>query len=103
MQLDQFIESEKCRMFDCLRDIVSDLTDTMRQNPLEYTERGCDEPSIDIRLCIDVDSNDKPVSWIFRTGDSSYDQRHSRYCSALSVHLDTDTNELLNDLINQLD
>jgi hypothetical protein len=23
MQLNQFIESEKCHMFDCLRDIVS--------------------------------------------------------------------------------
>jgi hypothetical protein len=103
MQLNQFIESEKCHMFDCLRDIVSDLTDTMRQNPSDYVENGCDEPSIDVRLCIDVDSNDKPVNWIFRTGLSDYDQVHSRHCAASSVQLDTNANSLLNDLINQLD
>ena len=103
MQLDQFIESEKCYMFNNLRDIVSDLIDTMRQNPSEYTERGCDDPSIDIRLCIDVDNDDEPSTWIFRTGLSDYDQSHSRYCSASSIGIDTDVNDLLNDLIGQLD
>lgn len=63
-------------------------------------DRGAD---IDIRLCIDFD-NDEP-DWIIRSGDASYDQRHSDYCSASSINRKTKTKaepccEILESMIN---
>lgn len=84
-----------------LVDHIKYLQGLMKSDPTEYTEHGCDEPSIDIRLCIELDG-----SWIFRTGDSSFDQRHSPLCGASSVQLDTETKgkelPLLEELLNQV-
>jgi hypothetical protein len=101
MTLDQFITEERLGMYQDLQTIIIDLTHEMRTDPKLYTEHGCDEPSIDIRLCIDA-HNDS-FTWCFRTGDSSYDQRHTTYCAASSIQLDTGTDELLNQLIGDIE
>lgn len=84
-----------------LIDHIKDLQGLMKSDPKEYIEHGCDEPSIDIRLCIELDG-----SWIFRTGDSSFDERHSALCGASSVQLDTETKgkklPLLEKLLDQV-
>lgn len=91
------LSPEKSHMLRDLKGIVSELQDTMRSDPAEYTEHGTDEPSIDIRLCVDNDS-----SWIFRTGLSDYDPSHSDYCAASSVQLDTDPEKLLASLLDDI-
>lgn len=100
--LDAFIKANSQDMFEALSAIVVDLQATLMGDPAEYTEHGCDEPSIDIRLCIDIYHCREGGSWTFRTGDSSYDQRHSEYCAASSVTPDTGAAKLLADLIEQL-
>lgn len=101
-KLDSFIEANRSDMLTDLTDIVNDLKATMQGDPEEYTDWGSEEPSIDIRLCIDSTRRGE-MTWIIRTGSSDYDQYHSDYCAALSVGLDTKSEELLTDLINQLD
>jgi hypothetical protein len=96
-----FLEANRADMLQDLKEIVRDLKDTMLDNPEEYTDYGCDEPSIDVRLCIDTDRNDC-ITWIIRTGSSDYDQYHSDFCAASCIGLDTDVKELLNDLINDI-
>lgn len=90
-----FILSEREAIRAALHWTVLDLKRYMSSDPEEYTEHGCDEPSIDIRLCVDADG------WIIRTGDSSFDPYHSSVCVDSCVTPDTDTDELLNDLIEQ--
>lgn len=116
MTLNQFIKENRSDMLENLTDIVSDLKSQIEVNPEEYTEYGTDEPSIDIRLCIDLTKSDpnapltpfftnysgRDGTWIFRTGLVDYDQRHSLYSAASSVQLDTNPEVLLNDLINQI-
>lgn len=59
---------------------------------------------IDVRLCIDFDTDDR-ASWTIRYDDASYDQRHSELCGASSIDKSTKFNleadETLEDLINQ--
>jgi hypothetical protein len=55
--------------------------------------------AIDVRLCIDFDDSD--TTWIIRSGDASYDQRHSMLCAASSIDRDSDASAVLEDLINQ--
>lgn len=86
--------------------IVRELKRDMRSNPKDYIENGCDEPSIDIRLCVDRHEY-KPslpceYTWLFRVGLVDYDPRHSDYCAASSVQLDTDPDKLLTMMINDL-
>jgi len=59
---------------------------------------------IDIRLCVDFE--DTTPSWIIRSGDASYDQRHSDVCGASSIDKKTKLKsepacEVLEELINQ--
>lgn len=92
----KFFKPDYKHMLKNLTDIVKDIKHDIELMPDEYTDYGCDEPSVAIRLC--VDDND----WIFRTGLSDFDQRHSRYCAASSIGLDTNPSELLEDLIDQI-
>ncbi len=111
--LEQFIKDEQSHMLRDLEQIIEDCKATMQFNPKEYTEHGCDEPTIDIRLCIDpISTNSNPFSltselidtfdWIFRTGSVDYDQRHSRYCAASCIGLDTKPMDLLTELVDQV-
>ncbi len=74
----------------------------MKASPKDYTEHGCDEPSIDIRLCIDERASGKGFTWIFRTGDSSYDLAHSYFCGASCITLDTKILDLLTELVDDV-
>jgi hypothetical protein len=69
------------------------------QNSLDPVAANEDDASIDVRLCIDVQDGD--VSWIIRSGDESYDQRHSMLCGASSIQLDSNPQTVLEDLIDQ--
>jgi len=76
---------EMCRkdyrfMIQDLRSIQAMIDDDCRESP-------DDEPSIDVRLCVDFDHDDP--NWIIRYGDSSYDQRHSEMCGADMIGKDT--------------
>jgi hypothetical protein len=73
--------------------ILSDLKEIKAQLDSEIT-------SIDVRLCADLDL-DGEMSWIIRSGDSSYDQRHSPVCGASRVEEDSDLTAVLEDLIDQ--
>ncbi len=63
-------------------------------------ERGQD---IDVRLCMDFHGE---VSWIIRSGDASYDQRHSEACGASTIDKRTKLKsepccDVLEEMINQ--
>jgi len=90
-----FIHKEKEAMLRSLQWVVSDLKRTLKNNPEDYVEHGTEEPSIDVRLCIDEDS------WIFRTGLVDYDPYHSLICCASSVNQDTEAEELLESLLEE--
>lgn len=100
MKLEQFLKENQSDLLTNLTEIVADLKATMASDPKEYTEYGSDDPSIDVRLCIDL--GDGHYGWIFRTGLSDYDPYHSEYCAAASIGLDTNPEKLLAELINQL-
>ena len=101
MTLEQFIEDNRGDMLCDLRRIAGQLKHEMEYAPEDYTESGCEGPSIDIRLCIDR-TRDNGFTWIFRTGLVDYDQRHSDYCAASCVTLDTKEHELISELIGDL-
>ncbi len=54
---------------------------------------------IDVRLCMDIDEYED-VSWIIRSGDASYDQRHSMFCESSTVDAESDLTRVLEELIN---
>ena len=89
-----FINSEREAMRRALDWTVKDLQRDLETSPEYYVEPGADEPSIDIRLWIDADS------WIFRVGLSDFDPYHSAICAGSCVSLDTETDDLLEELIN---
>lgn len=91
----KFINAERENMKRALDWIVKDLQRTIKAEPIEHTEYGCDEPTIDVRLCLD------PNGWIFRTGLVDYDPYHSEICAASCVGLETTTEELLEELLDQ--
>lgn len=93
---ERFFRPDYTIMLATITELIDDAVATMQAAPLEYTEHGADEPTIDIRLCVDNDG------WIFRTGDASFDQRHSRYCSASCIGLNTQAGELLEQLIDDV-
>jgi hypothetical protein len=108
-ELDQFLNDNKADMLTDLTDIVSELKRQIKDNPDWYIEHGTDAPSIDIRLCVDLadaqhgyGNDNVGFTWLFRTGLVDYDQRHSMFCAASCVTLDTDVTDLLNELINQI-
>lgn len=86
-----FIFSEREAIGRALKITVSDL----KRDVEDILESDREEPSIDVRLCIDSDG------WIIRTGDSSFDPYHSAVCAASCVTADTESEELLEDLIQQ--
>lgn len=102
MSLDQFIKQEHEHMIQHLTRIIKECQENMRIDPAYYTERGSDEPSIDIRLCIDLESHGGP-NWIVRIGLVDYDPYFSEYCSASCIGLDTKPEDLLTELTDSLE
>lgn len=97
--LDQFLKDNKSDMLENLTLIVAELKRGLSVIPSDYLEHGCDEPTIDIRLCIDPNErNGYGFDWLFRVGSSDYDPYHSRYCAGSCVGIDTSTSELLDEL-----
>jgi hypothetical protein len=75
-------------------------------NDLQVIQGQCDGDvtEIDVRLCVDFDLNGRicgEISWIIRSGDSSYDQRHSMICGASSIDAEAVCQDVLEDLIDQ--
>ena len=102
MKLVQFIKDNKNDMLQELNNIIREYKKDLINNPNEYTELGCDEPTIDIRLCIDLESHGGP-NWIFRIGLVDYDTYFSEYCAENCITLNSDASGLFSDLVNQLD
>jgi len=102
MTLDDFIRTTRPEMLEGLTSICAELKGWLRTHPEDHTERGCDTPSINVRLCVDVDYRTGEFSWAFRTGDASFDQRHSRWCGASNVEHDTVITKLLTTLTDQI-
>jgi hypothetical protein len=96
----EFLNTEKEWMRQELITTILEWQEEMANHPKEYTEPGTDEPSIDIRLCIDFEA--EQGSWIFRIGSVDYDPYHSQYCAASCITLDTNANSLLDDLFEQV-
>ncbi len=103
--LDTFIVDNEKDMLANLESIVNELQTEIRANPSWYLEPGCDEPTIDVRLCIDLTERYGVTTptWVIRVGLVDYDQYHSEYCAASCVGLETDVSKLLSELINQLE
>lgn len=104
--LPRFLEQERANMLEDLMFRCFHARQDMQADPKEHTDPGCDEPSIDVRLCIDRYES-KPglpehYDWCFRTGLVDFDQRHSTLCVASSIGLGTEPRDLLNDLLNDL-
>jgi hypothetical protein len=102
MTLEQFIRQEKSFIRAELIAILKHFKPQLLNNPQEFTEFGADEPTIDIRLCVDLESHGGP-NWILRTGSVDFDSYHSEFCSASCIGLDTKPSELLNYLLQELD
>lgn len=102
MSIKAFFINESENILSDLENIVASAQAAMLVQPEEYTEPGCDGPSVDIRLCVDWDVHHEKFYWILRTGDSSFDPRHSDYCAAGSITLDTAPKELLEELVEDL-
>jgi hypothetical protein len=105
MNIGTFIKNNRQGMLNNLTLVVKALQDDIKTSPLEYYADEYDEqPSIDIRLCIDLVDEDLSgrFGYIFRTGSVDFDPYHSEYCAASSVDLDTNPNELLEELLNQV-
>ncbi len=102
MSIKVFFINESENILEELEMIVDSCQGAMRINPEEYTEPGCDGPSVDIRLCVDWNKNYDRFEWIIRTGLVDYDPRHSDYCAAGSITLDTAPKELLEELVEDL-
>lgn len=101
-KLEKFLEEQKPFMLKDISQIVQSAKARMEIDPNEYTENGCDEPTIDVRLCIDLERGDEPT-WIIRVGLVDYDPYHSDFCSASCIGLNTNVSELLEELINGLE
>ncbi len=58
---------------------------------------------IDVRLCIEIEDSmsSDAWTWILRSGDSSYDQRHSPICASDIVSADSKLEGVIENLINQ--
>ena len=95
--LQRFINNHKSNMLKVLVGIVKREKTWINNNLHEYSET--EVPGVDIRLCIDLHDS----SWIFYTGLADYDQRHSEYCSASCIGLDTNALTLLTELIDQIE
>lgn len=104
-KLDSFIAENRADMLADMRRIVARARENMAVSPEDYTERGADGPSIDVRLCIDIDSTlYRREGWIIRTGSVDFDPVHSQFCAAGCIGLGDDTPEdILDYLIRQLD
>jgi hypothetical protein len=98
--LKKFVDTNRADMLADLRGIIERSKMEMRAYPKDYIEPGCENPSIDIRLCIDLENH---YGWIFRLGSSDYDPYHSEYCGGSSIQLDTVAEDLLGDLLSQLE
>lgn len=57
---------------------------------------------IDVRLCVDIDSDYVQNGFIFRTGLNDFDPYHSQFCSASIISIDGDKEAILNDLLSEL-
>jgi hypothetical protein len=100
-QLESFLKTEYQYILADLTGSVEALKSWLKTDAHLFKEYSEDEtPSIDVRLC--VDRSGDSFNWIIRTGDSSYDQRHSEWCSADSIDLETVPKDLLEALIKDL-
>jgi hypothetical protein len=102
MSLDQFLHVNKPDILRDLKRIIRDCKPDLKANPELYIENGCDEPSIDVRLCVDPEP-DETFSWILRVGSPDYDQRHSVYCSAGSIGILTKAESLFEQLVREIE
>lgn len=101
-RLERFLEAEKPKIAAEIRSILrADLKD-LRRNPDFYRESPDAKPSIDIRLCVDVERSGRGFHWLLRTGSADYDQRHSEWSGAGSFGLETDAVALTEELIGQV-
>lgn len=110
--LHEFINDNESDMLTDLICLVKLLIPEVKANYNNYppgSDNFDNKGEIDIRLCIDradtrrgYGDTNVGYTWIFRYGDSSYDQRHSEYCAASCIGLKTNPKDLLNDLINQI-
>lgn len=100
--LNTFLAENKNDILEYLTRLVAQLKSDIAACPEVFLEPGTDTPSIDIRLCIDLDTKYRSQEWIIRTGLSDYDPYHSEYCAASCVTPDTDPSELLEELVTQI-
>jgi hypothetical protein len=86
--------------------MINDLESIKKMiDPTEHSDPNDPDsiPSIDVRLCIDIDQGEP--NWIIRFGLSDFDQRHSDFCGASSVNIETnidrDNDQTLESMIDQ--
>ncbi len=107
MTIDQFIESKRSEMLRYLKILVRDCKGDIRRNGKAlYMVDGMDEPSIDVRLCIDHRNYNGAVdgwTWIYRTGSVDYDPVHSDFCGASAIGLTSTAEGILQDLLNGIE
>lgn len=82
------------RIRESLRWVISDVKRDLERNPEDHTEPGADAPSMDVRLCIDGER------FTVRTGSVDFDPYHSEICAASCIDLETDLEELTDELIS---
>ncbi len=109
LELNAFLAVARPEILRHLKSLVRHMIQEIKANPDLYIGDGDEEPSIDVRLCVDkpkeLSSRVHPPShwtWVVHTGSSDYDTYHSDYCAGSSVGIDTDAEELVSELIGDL-
>lgn len=98
----EFLTIVKSKMLKALKSEIHSSRPAMRRNPDLYKMDGDTEPTIDVRLCVNGNS-EEGFDWQFRVGSVDYDESHSDHCAAGCFGLDTKANDLLEELIGQIE
>ena len=92
----------RAEMLSKLTSLIEEKQNWIRTRPQDFKEFPEDVPMIDIRLCVER-AAEGAFNWSFHTGPADFDQRHTRYCGAAAISLQTVPEPLLNELLEQVE
>jgi len=95
--LSKIVELQRPFITEELAEELKSAKRAMKDSPEDYTERGEEDPSMDVRLQFYPNG-----SWAVRTGLSDFDQDHRGFWGASSMGLDTSAEALAQELVDQV-
>lgn len=98
-RLTKYLELQYQHILHAVQEQVFRTQMELSLSPDSHCQVDGTEPSVDIRLCVDLDPR---PSWTLNIGDVSNDAYHSEFCAAGCIYLDNSAEELTRELIDQL-